>query len=141
MVIAAGRVVASGPLESVVGSHAGLEEAFLELTTGTDPFHASWLLSLAVLAPAQASSVMVTAGAAVPGRAALVGRRAGAGWVRRCARRLWYGVGQPLGRGVTGPRRGPALGSSERTARVLAGVNAPELNRAIAVPMTVTSAR
>jgi ABC-2 type transport system ATP-binding protein len=36
VVIAAGRVVASGPLESVVGSHAGLEEAFLELTAGTD---------------------------------------------------------------------------------------------------------
>jgi ABC-2 type transport system ATP-binding protein len=36
VVIAAGRVVASGPLESVVGSHAGLEEAFLELTAGTE---------------------------------------------------------------------------------------------------------
>jgi ABC-2 type transport system ATP-binding protein len=36
VVIAAGRVVASGPLESVVGSHAGLEEAFLELTAGTN---------------------------------------------------------------------------------------------------------
>src|ERR1700734_2045157 len=93
VVIAAGRVVASGPLESVVGSHAGLEEAFLELTTGTDPFHASWLLSLAVLAPAQASSVMVTAGAAVPGRAARGGRRAGGGGGRRGARRPLYGVG------------------------------------------------
>jgi ABC-2 type transport system ATP-binding protein len=36
VVIAAGRVVASGPLESVVGSHAGLEDAFLELTAGTE---------------------------------------------------------------------------------------------------------
>jgi ABC-2 type transport system ATP-binding protein len=36
VVIAAGRVVASGPLESVVGVHAGLEEAFLELTAGTE---------------------------------------------------------------------------------------------------------
>jgi ABC-2 type transport system ATP-binding protein len=36
VVIAAGRVVASGPLESVVGSHAGLEEAFLELTAATE---------------------------------------------------------------------------------------------------------
>ena len=34
VVIAAGRVVASGTLESVIGAHAGLEEAFLELTTG-----------------------------------------------------------------------------------------------------------
>jgi ABC-2 type transport system permease protein len=31
-----------------------------------DAFHASWLLSLAVLAPAQASSVMITAGPAFP---------------------------------------------------------------------------
>jgi ABC-2 type transport system ATP-binding protein len=36
VVIAAGQVVASGPLESVVGSHTGLEEAFLELTAGTE---------------------------------------------------------------------------------------------------------
>jgi ABC-2 type transport system ATP-binding protein len=36
VVIAAGRVVASGPLASVVGSHAGLEEPFLELTAGTE---------------------------------------------------------------------------------------------------------
>jgi ABC-2 type transport system ATP-binding protein len=36
VVIAAGRVVASGTLASVVGSHAGLEEAFLELTAGTE---------------------------------------------------------------------------------------------------------
>jgi len=34
VVIAAGRVVASGTLESVIGAHAGLEEAFLELTAG-----------------------------------------------------------------------------------------------------------
>ena len=34
VVIAAGRVVASGPLESVIGAHAGLEEAFMELTAG-----------------------------------------------------------------------------------------------------------
>jgi ABC-2 type transport system ATP-binding protein len=34
VVIAAGRVVAAGPLASVIGAHAGLEEAFLELTTG-----------------------------------------------------------------------------------------------------------
>jgi ABC-2 type transport system ATP-binding protein len=34
VVIAAGQVVASGPLESVIGSRAGLEEAFLELTEG-----------------------------------------------------------------------------------------------------------
>jgi ABC-2 type transport system ATP-binding protein len=32
VVIAAGRVVASGTLESVIGAHAGLEEAFMELT-------------------------------------------------------------------------------------------------------------
>lgn len=31
-----------------------------------DAFHASWLLSLAVLAPAQASNVMITAGSAFP---------------------------------------------------------------------------
>jgi ABC-2 type transport system ATP-binding protein len=36
VVIAAGRVVASGTVESVVGAHAGLEEAFLELTAGTE---------------------------------------------------------------------------------------------------------
>ncbi|HUN30835.1 MAG TPA: ATP-binding cassette domain-containing protein [Trebonia sp.] len=36
VVIAAGRVVAAGPLASVVGGHAGLEEAFLELTAGTE---------------------------------------------------------------------------------------------------------
>jgi ABC-2 type transport system ATP-binding protein len=34
VVIAAGRVVAAGPLESAIGAHAGLEEAFLELTAG-----------------------------------------------------------------------------------------------------------
>jgi len=34
VVIAAGRVMASGPLESVIGAHAGLEEAFMELTAG-----------------------------------------------------------------------------------------------------------
>jgi ABC-2 type transport system ATP-binding protein len=34
VVIAGGRVVAAGPVESVIGAHAGLEEAFLELTTG-----------------------------------------------------------------------------------------------------------
>ena len=34
VIIAAGQVVASGPLQSVIGSHAGLEEAFLGLTTG-----------------------------------------------------------------------------------------------------------
>ena len=34
VVIAAGRVVACGTLESVTGGHAGLEEAFLELTAG-----------------------------------------------------------------------------------------------------------
>jgi ABC-2 type transport system ATP-binding protein len=34
VVIAAGRVVASGSLQAVVGAHAGLEEAFLELTDG-----------------------------------------------------------------------------------------------------------
>jgi len=34
VVIAAGRVVASGTLESVIGAHAGLEEAFMELTAG-----------------------------------------------------------------------------------------------------------
>jgi ABC-2 type transport system ATP-binding protein len=34
VVIAAGRVVASGTLESVIGTHGGLEEAFLELTAG-----------------------------------------------------------------------------------------------------------
>jgi ABC-2 type transport system ATP-binding protein len=34
VVIAAGRVVASGTLESVIGAHAGLEEAFLGLTAG-----------------------------------------------------------------------------------------------------------
>ena len=33
VVVAAGRVVASGTVESVVGTHAGLEDAFLELTT------------------------------------------------------------------------------------------------------------
>jgi len=36
VVIAAGRVVASGPLASVVGSHGGLEEAFLALTSGAE---------------------------------------------------------------------------------------------------------
>jgi ABC-2 type transport system ATP-binding protein len=36
VVIAAGRVVSAGPLESVIGSHAGLEEAFLDLTAGTE---------------------------------------------------------------------------------------------------------
>jgi ABC-2 type transport system ATP-binding protein len=36
VVIAAGRVAAAGSLRSVVGSHAGLEEAFLELTAGTE---------------------------------------------------------------------------------------------------------
>jgi len=36
VVIAAGRVVASGPLHSVVGSHGGLEEAFLALTSGAE---------------------------------------------------------------------------------------------------------
>jgi ABC-2 type transport system ATP-binding protein len=36
VVIAAGRVVASGTLESMIGMHAGLEEAFLELTAGKD---------------------------------------------------------------------------------------------------------
>jgi ABC-2 type transport system ATP-binding protein len=36
VIIAAGRVAASGPMESVVGSHAGLEDAFLELTAGTE---------------------------------------------------------------------------------------------------------
>jgi ABC-2 type transport system ATP-binding protein len=36
VVIAAGRVVATGSLESVVGSHAGLEDAFLELTGGIE---------------------------------------------------------------------------------------------------------
>jgi ABC-2 type transport system ATP-binding protein len=35
VVIAAGRVVASGSVESVIGAHAGLEEAFLDLTAGT----------------------------------------------------------------------------------------------------------
>ena len=34
VVIATGRVVASGTLEAVIGAHAGLEEAFLELTAG-----------------------------------------------------------------------------------------------------------
>jgi ABC-2 type transport system ATP-binding protein len=34
VVMAAGRVVARGSLESVIGAHAGLEEAFLELTEG-----------------------------------------------------------------------------------------------------------
>jgi len=34
VVIAAGRVVASGALASVVGAHAGLEVAFLEMTAG-----------------------------------------------------------------------------------------------------------
>jgi ABC-2 type transport system ATP-binding protein len=34
VVIAAGRVVARGTLESVIGAHGGLEEAFLELTEG-----------------------------------------------------------------------------------------------------------
>jgi ABC-2 type transport system ATP-binding protein len=36
VIIAAGRVVASGPVPSVIGDHAGLEEAFLELTAGTE---------------------------------------------------------------------------------------------------------
>jgi len=36
VVIAAGRVVASGPVATVVGTHAGLEEAFLALTAGTE---------------------------------------------------------------------------------------------------------
>ena len=34
VVIAAGRVVAAGTLESVIGAHPGLEEAFMELTAG-----------------------------------------------------------------------------------------------------------
>jgi ABC-2 type transport system ATP-binding protein len=34
VIIAAGQVVATGELQSVIGSHAGLEEAFLELTAG-----------------------------------------------------------------------------------------------------------
>ena len=34
VVIAAGRVVTSGTLDSVIGAHAGLEEAFMELTAG-----------------------------------------------------------------------------------------------------------
>jgi ABC-2 type transport system ATP-binding protein len=34
VVIAAGRVVAAGTLGSVIGAHAGLEEAFIELTAG-----------------------------------------------------------------------------------------------------------
>jgi ABC-2 type transport system ATP-binding protein len=36
VVIAAGQVVATGPLGSMVGSHGGLEEAFLALTSGTE---------------------------------------------------------------------------------------------------------
>ena len=36
VVIAAGQVVAIGPLESVIGSHGGLEEAFLALTSGAE---------------------------------------------------------------------------------------------------------
>jgi len=36
VVIAAGRVVASGSRQSVVGSHDGLEEAFLALTSGAE---------------------------------------------------------------------------------------------------------
>jgi ABC-2 type transport system ATP-binding protein len=35
VVVAAGRVAAAGPVESVVGSHPGLEEAFLALTAQT----------------------------------------------------------------------------------------------------------
>jgi ABC-2 type transport system ATP-binding protein len=35
VIIAAGRVVAAGPLKSVVGPHDGLEEAFLALTSGS----------------------------------------------------------------------------------------------------------
>jgi ABC-2 type transport system ATP-binding protein len=35
VIIAAGRVVASGPLESIVGPYGGLEEAFMSLTAGT----------------------------------------------------------------------------------------------------------
>jgi ABC-2 type transport system ATP-binding protein len=34
VVIAAGRVVAAGPVDSVVGSHSSLEDAFLSLTAG-----------------------------------------------------------------------------------------------------------
>ena len=36
VIIAAGRVAAAGPLAAVIGSRAGLEEAFLELTAGTE---------------------------------------------------------------------------------------------------------
>src|SRR5215469_12191200 len=34
VVIAAGRVVAAGPIDAVVGSHSSLEDAFLSLTAG-----------------------------------------------------------------------------------------------------------
>jgi ABC-2 type transport system ATP-binding protein len=36
VIMAAGRVVASGSVASVVGAHAGLEEAFLELTESAE---------------------------------------------------------------------------------------------------------
>jgi ABC-2 type transport system ATP-binding protein len=36
VIMAAGRVVASGSVASVVGAHAGLEDAFLELTEGAE---------------------------------------------------------------------------------------------------------